>query len=79
MCVGRRVVCTDIIENRSLRTEPRGGVLLEWATMSVETPDMDELLRLVPTLGYRDDAPAGRHGRYETGDAFGGRHAGIAA
>lgn len=39
-----------------------GGVLLEWATMSVETPDMDELLRLVPTVGYGDDAPADRRG-----------------
>lgn len=37
-------------------------MLLEWATMSVETPDMDELLRLVPTVGYGDDAPAGRRG-----------------
>ena len=30
--------------------------------MSVETPDMDELLRLVPTVGYGDDAPADRRG-----------------
>lgn len=51
-----------VIENRSLRTEPRGGVLLEWATMSVETPDMDELLRLVTTVGYGDDVPADRRG-----------------
>lgn len=30
--------------------------------MSVETPDMDELLRLVPTVGYGDDVPADRRG-----------------